>query len=105
MLLDFSPTLQMLGGSGPLLTSKGFQNKATEEILLHSRCFNAQEQSTSLFARLINFGCFMDMGCYVDIVQNAFSTILEKTVVLCVQGMWKTSAVICKGARRCDRIY
>ncbi len=38
-------------------------------------------------------------------VQNAFSTILPKTVVLCVQGTGKTSAVMCRGARRCDRIY
>lgn len=38
----------MLGGMGLLLTPDGLQNKATEEILLHSRCFDAQEQSISL---------------------------------------------------------
>jgi len=28
----------------------------------------------------------MDKACYVDKVQNAFSTIPQTTVVLCVQG-------------------
>lgn len=95
----------MLGGMGPLLTPDGLQNKATEKRFFYTADVSMHKNKVSLFARLVNFGCIMDMGCYVDIVQNAFSTILLKTVVLCVQGMGKTSAVMCRGARRCDRIY